>query len=317
MENKDMTSVLDRLAGSLEQCGDMQQVYLDSMQEKEYTGGATGSQPSGQFRINEGKLPPFLQLMGIRSLTVHDTGELSNLLAQATAAALQVGGPPRQYFRDRALVGHLRVLFGHTTTIAFADWAVFTGASDSWDDLLTQVIKPLNRKDLEFVFYLGNITATPVFLVDEMLDIMGDYSRYGATTFILEQEEMMKLWQGINGINRTKSDSWPFDYEEKYRSLFNALKVHRLLVYANNGVSLYAKDQQFNLSRRVLPANIEKGSHARNDYINGYSMGLTLHFDIALCIALGIVFYAAKGEYKATPDRQVLLNYINTWKSQN
>lgn len=316
MENKDMFQVLDRLAGSLESCSSMHQVYLDSLEAKEYRRFENVDTALHQFRIHEGRLPAFLQLSGIRSITVEDTGNLQPLLSAAAAVAQQVMGPARYYFRNTALVAYLRELLANSSTVAFADWALFASASDCWDALLTQVVKPLNKKDIEFIFYLGNISATPVFMVDEMLDIMGDFARYGRVTFILDQQEMMSLWQRLNGVSRTKGDLWPFDHEKRYRSLFNTLHVQQLIVYADNGVSLYASDQQFNLSRRVLPKHIENSDHARNDFINGYSMGVCLQLETALCIALGIVFYGAKGEYKQVPDRQLLLNYINTWKEQ-
>ncbi|MBO9565795.1 MAG: hypothetical protein J7621_23665 [Niastella sp.] len=47
--------------------------------------------------------------------------------------------------------------------------------------------------DWSLLFYLGNVSSIPVFVVDEMLDIMGDFSRYGRVSFSLDQQEMVKL----------------------------------------------------------------------------------------------------------------------------
>ncbi len=317
MENKDIVTVLDSLASSLQQSGSLQQVYLDSLQEMDYSGAVRSGVSVNQLRIAEGRLPRFLQQSGIRSMTLNDTGNIDEKLAVVSAMALEIGGAPRNFFRDAALASYLRTMFKHSRTIAFTDWALFANASDSWDTLLTEIIKPLHSKDLEFIFYLGNVSSIPVFLVDEMLDIMGDFSRYGRVTFILDQQEMVKLWQSLNGVKSAADDSWPFDYEARCMSLFNTMNVYRMLVYAPNGVSLFMAAQRFNLSRRMVAADIEHSGHARNDFINGYSMGLTLQLDIALCIALGIVFYVARGESNVYPDRQVLLNYIKSWRDQH
>ncbi|MBS1664547.1 MAG: hypothetical protein JST68_26105 [Bacteroidetes bacterium] len=244
-------------------------------------------------------LPWFLQKWGIRSMTTNDIDTISPLLNTASE------------------LGHLKPIFQQCSTIAFADWAQYITASDCWDVLLRDVIRPLKRKDMDFIFYLGNVSSSPVFKVDEALDIMSDYSIYGRTTLILDQQELKTLWQQLNGFPDSKSDdSWPFDYEKKFRFIFNTMKVHMLMVYSTNGVSLFSKDQQFNLTRQILPENIETSSHARTDFINGYTMGLTRKLDIPLCIALGIVYYAASGLYNTKPDRQALLDYIKIWKDQ-
>ncbi len=178
------------------------------------------------------------------------------------------------------------------------------------------MIKPLKTKELQFIFYLGNITSRPVFMVDEMLDIMGDFARYGQVTFIMDQQEMKKLWEALNGVNTARSDLWPFDNEERYKSLFNTMNIHKLVVYASNGVSLYSKKEQFNLTRRVLAIPIENAPHGRNNFINGYSLGLSLQLESALSIILASSISSSKHSTILVPDRQALLSHIKTWKDQ-
>jgi hypothetical protein len=316
MENKDLVSVLDSLANSLHHSGSLQQVYLDSLQEMDHSDTIGPDVSVSQLRISEGRLPRFLQQAGIRSMTLNDIDNIDKSLATVSIMAQDIQGSAGSFFRNASLASHLRSIFKHCRTIAFTDWALFANASDSWDALLTEVIKPLHTRDMEFIFYLGNVSSIPVFLVDEMLDIMGDFSRYGRVTFSLDQQEMVKLWESLNGVKSAADDSWPFDYEARCMSLFNTMNVHRMLVYASNGVSLFMKEQRFNLSRQVLASHIENGAHARNDFINGYCMGLSLGLDIALCIALGVVFYAVKGEKNMYPNREMLLNYIRSWREQ-
>lgn len=306
--------MLDRLAEILQQNDSLQQVYLDSMQEKDQVNGSPA--PAGQLRIGEGKLPEFLKQIGIRSITLNDTDNIPALLTTASNMALQVGGTPHNYFHHASFTGYFQTIFQHTTTIAFADWSLFANASDYWDKLLTEVIKPLKTKELQFIFYLGNISSRPIFMVDEMLDIMGDFARYGQVTFIMDQQEMKKLWEALNGVNTARSDLWPFDNEERYKSLFNTMNIHKLVVYASNGVSLYSKKEQFNLTRRVLAIPIENAPHGRNNFINGYTLGLSLQLESALSIILGIIYFELKTQYNISPDRQALLSHIKTWKDQ-
>ncbi|WP_276480248.1 hypothetical protein [Paraflavitalea pollutisoli] len=315
MENKDINTVLDKLSAVVTQCQMLQQVYLEPARQQEAISKLSPIHSVDKLRHLELPLPDFLRAAGIRSMTVTDIDSIETVLGEVTAIAKTIAQSPGALMKHPELAKPLQQLFRHATTVAFADWALFASASECWDSILTQVIKPIGRRDHEFIFYLGDISGSPFFLVDELLDIMGEFSRYGKVTFILDQQEMLRLWQGLNGVHRTSGDSWPFDYEEKYRALFNAMNIQRLLVYANNGVSYYSKEQKFNLTRRVLSAAIENNGHARNDFINGYSMGLTLGVDIDIVIALGIVYYSARGEYNAAPDQQMLLNYIKTWRN--
>lgn len=325
MENKNTSAVLDLLSKALLQCGSLPQIYLESRQDSAppvaslpdtTTTTATGTDDAHNLRPKSSTLPYFLHKWGIRSMTLTDTGDIDTLLTAASETDLQTNSSPSNYFRNTTLIEHLKSIIQHCSTIAFGDWAEYAAASDCWDALLREIIKPLKKTDMEFIFYLGNISSSPVFKVDEALDIMSDYSRYGRTTLILDQQEMKNLWQQLNGQQITQNDAWPFDYEEKYKFLFNTMKVQMIMVYTTNGVSLFSKDQRFNLTRQILPEHIETSSHARTDFINGYTMGLTIRLDLALCIALGIVYYAASGLYNTKPTRQLLLNYIKTWKQQ-
>lgn len=316
MENKNIQALLDELASRLQQHDSLPQVYLDSHQVEKDTGETRSPMPGSQLRVNEGKLPEFLRQAGLRSMTINDPGNIETLMTAASDMAQQIGGAPGHYFRNVPFTRHLQSIFQHCSTIAFADWAHFANASDYWDIFFREVIKPLKTKGLEFIFYLGNITDRPVFMVDEMLDIMADFARKGRVTFIMDQQEMKKLWQAFHGLDTAKGDLWPFDMEEKYRSLFNTMNIHKLVVYGTNGVSLYSKEEQFNLTRRILAAHIEYGPLGRNDFISGYSLGLSLQLDSALCLTLGVAYFELKGQLERVPDRQELLNYIMAWRDQ-
>lgn len=306
--------MLERLTGKLQQNESLQQIYLDNMQENDQV--PSPALPASQLRIGEGKLPEFLKQIGIRSITLNDTDNIPALLSTASSMALQIGGTPHHYFHNTIFTGYFQTIFQHTSTIAFRDWSLFSNASDYWDILLREVIKPLKTKELQFIFYLGNISSRPVFMVDEMLDIMGDFARHGEVTFIMDQQEMKKLWEALNGVNTARIDLWPFDNEAKYKSLFNTMNIHKLVVYASNGVSLYSKKEQFHLTRRVMATLIENAPYARNNFINGYSLGLSLQLESALCLILGIIYYEFIAQNNTSPDRQDLLNHIQSWKDQ-
>jgi hypothetical protein len=84
------------------------------------------------------------------------------------------------------------------------------------------VIKPLPKRDFEFVFYLGDVKKLHAFEVEEALDIMGDYTSHGRVTLVLDENEADSLYNKLNGpCLKTK---------EKYRFLFNTMNIDVLLI---------------------------------------------------------------------------------------
>jgi hypothetical protein len=106
--------------------------------------------------------------------------------------------------------------------IRFTNWATTEGASDCWDQLYTDVIKPLNKRNFEFIFHLGNVTKKYAFEVEEILDIMGDYSSFGRVTLILNENEADSLWEKLNGPSQ--------ETIKKYRFLFNTIRIDAMII---------------------------------------------------------------------------------------
>jgi hypothetical protein len=217
------------------------------------------------------------------------------------------------YFRNDEVIAALRSLFKHCKTVAFDDWSGMVAGSDLLDGLLSDVIKPLGKTNIEFIFYLGDPTQRLSFQVDEVLDIISDFSLHGKVTFALDENEALKLWSVLNGIHADalSADQNFVDLRKKYFSLFRTMSIPRLLVYSANTVLLFSEAEQFVLSRKMVDHSTEIAPDARQNFIAGFSGGLLLHLDIAHCIALGLVVFGCCGEPKTTS----LEEYINNWVS--
>src|SRR5260370_15081285 len=73
---------------------------------------------------NDSISPAFMKEFGIRSLILNDNSEV--------------------------VIENVPTLFTNCHIISFADWSDISGASDLWDALLLDVLKPLHKKDFEF-----------------------------------------------------------------------------------------------------------------------------------------------------------------------
>ena len=232
----DLVSLLADIAGSIRDFNGPVDQHLD-----EY------------MKINDPIPGGFWERLGIRRImsnTLHDGLEIKD------CRQIENDKTPHRWnnLKNDATIEALRTLISGCRIIQFADWAKTEEASGFWDGLLSDVIKPIKKRNFDFIFQLGDITKKLVFEVDEILDIMGDYSSYGRVTLILDENEADKLWRRLNGCdpNETIPGVRPYTAREKFLFLFNAMHVDVLLILCNNRVVLLSGDCQSDFAGRSL-----------------------------------------------------------------
>jgi len=313
MEIKNTGPILTDLLTSIHSFNVDEHVYVSSgISQKQSAPGSS----LGAFGIRELVLPGILNILGIRSLTLNSANNLEALFAlNAPVPAAEMESDMQAFFKQDEHINKLRLLFSDCRTIVFDDWATLSGASSLWDELLANVIRPLGKTDLEYIFYLGDPVKKFSFEVDEALDIISAFSSHGKVTFALDENEAVKLWMILNGVqpDTAIADQSSTDLKKKYFSIFRTMNIAQLLIYSANDAMLYASDQQFVLSRKRVDHRIEIAPDARQNFIAGYSIGLLMRLDIGHCIALGLIVFGACGELKSSPEQKDLYAYIQSW----
>jgi hypothetical protein len=314
MEIKNTGPILSDLLTAIHNFNAEEHVYVSRRTPEEQSEPEPRS-PLSAFGIRKSTLPEILNVFGIRSLTlnsIHDLDELFRLNVNVPAV---IEKNVWEFFKDNGVIKELQSLFKNCRTIAFDDWSTLSDASSLWDGLLTDVIKPLGKTDLEFIFYLGDPTKKLSFEVDEVLDIISTFSLHGKVTFALDENEAIRLWMMLNGVQAGTpvADQASSELKKKYFSIFRTMNVAYLLIYSANDAMLYSDDQQFVLSRKKVDESIEIASDARQNFIAGYSIGLLIGLDIGHCIALGLIVFGSHGELKAMPERKDMYAYIQSW----
>ena len=211
------------------------------------------------------------------------------------------------HMRKDASIEALTKYLGNCSVIQFADYVNVKDAAGFWDGLFADVIKKaIDKQAIAFIFQLGDITGKRVFEVDEVLDVIGQYSKHGSVSLVMDEPEALKLWDLLCGV----------DYEpppkEKFQLQFGTMHIDYLLIFYNNGILLCTKEGQFEFEGRSWN-NIHSYPHSREHFLAGYQLGLLLHLTIPHAIVLGL---AVSGAYRATasiPTSHTLLTYINDW----
>jgi hypothetical protein len=201
--------------------------------------------------------------------------------------------------------------------ISFTSWSSFQDASHLWDRLRTDVIKPIGRKDFEFIFYMGDTTRKLAYEVDEILDIISDFSFSGKVTLVLTNREASQLWKTLNGQNENIKSSFSGinDYESQY--IFNSINIDRLLVYSpDHRVTIFSKEGIREVEGRSLySTNVTY--KAQNYFDAGYILGLLLQLGTVHCTAIGLAVAGAYLRNEAIHDLQNLLEYIRNWMEED
>src|ERR1700744_741380 len=94
------------------------------------------------------------QKLGIRRLTF-DRSYSNQPFPGLNNGDSIISGRWNKIKNDR-LIQELSRLFSSCPIIEFADWAAVSDASGFWDGLYSDVIKPLKRRDFQFLFHLGD-----------------------------------------------------------------------------------------------------------------------------------------------------------------
>lgn len=309
----DVGSVLSNLDGIIRKFDVQANQYLRHLGAHEVINPFRVGPGSSHIRMRESLPDGFWEKLGIRRLT------LDHIHSKPFAADSRYGGESTVFGRwnrikNEALIKELSHLFANCSLIEFGDWVELDDASGFWDGIYSDVIKPLQKKDFQFIFHLGDTARKGVFEIDEVLDIIGDYSSFGKVTLMLDNHEADNLWCRLNGRNPAGAvngfGSQPA--KEKHLSLFNTMSIDSLVVFYGHRSTQFSRDGQVQLTGRS-PLSIREVANARGRFSAGYQLGLLLGLDPTHCIALGLAVSGA-GHSSGAGSVQVL-QYIQDWQN--
>lgn len=314
-QSKNAGDVLSDLVGIIQNFNDSVNIYLQHIGGREILNPFQNSIQIDSMGINEPIPLEFFKRFGIRSLTLN---AFHGKLALANQSCLEHNKKNMitgrwHNIRNDVIVEDLKMLFTNCPIIQFAEWASVHYATDFWEGLLDDVIKPLDKQDFQFIFYIGDTTKRLGFEVDEIIDIISEFSFYGDVTLVLDENEAERLWAVINGQD---PDTNPYSSRsawsrEKYLSIFKAMDVKTLLVFCVDHTILFSSEQQFYFPGRTLNNNTTE--FVKDSFNAGYQLGLLRQLEIPRCIALGLTVSGSYLRNESIPDKEDLVAYLKNW----
>jgi len=295
----DMNSVLATLAGIIQEQSIPVEQYLRQLRAHQIV---NPFRYPGTSRIGNAIPEEFLGKKGIRRVIVDDV-----------------------HFFSAA--GDAGAILGGCSLVELADWTELVD-NGAWDKLYSNWIKPLGKRDFQFIFHLGDVAYKPVFGIDEVLDIIGDYSSRGQVTLMLDSHEADTLWCRLNGRDSGERnsvaavrDSGARDFasrdstpRDRWLFLFNTMSIDFLVVLQAGHAMQFSREGQFSLTGPP-PVGIGGVINARIRFSAGYQLGLLLRLDRQQCCVLGMAVAGAYGKLASGSGAELLVEYLQNWNA--
>lgn len=220
-----------------------------------------------------------------------------------------------KYLKQSKDISKIRKRMGESSLIAFVDWANLPHAYNIWDGVLHDVIKKSGRRDYLFLFDLCDVTKRTTEDIDEILDLISNFSVYGKVTLCLNENETLSIWASLNGINFMSPD-----FKERAPSLVDAgdfiykmMKIDYLLVHPIDRTLLFHQREIIE-SQGILVTEPKVMTGGGDNLNAGYALGWMAGLDIRSCLVLGMAASGAYIKNGNSPTLQDLIDYLEWWK---
>lgn len=201
--------------------------------------------------------------------------------------------------------------------VAFVDWVNLPHSSEIWEGVLDDVIRPSGRKDFVFLFDLCDPSKKTTEQIDEVLDLMSCFSAFGKVTLGVNENEAVKIWCAIHGIDMTKPEDTKRIPTTKLvgDALYKAMNIDCLLIHPIDRTIVFRKHEIIELKGRLVsePKVLTGGGDNLNA---GYCLGLLNGLSIQHCMLLGMATSGAYIQNGISPDLDAIIEYIKIWKEE-
>jgi hypothetical protein len=228
-----------------------------------------------------------------------------------------------RYIKEKLDLGKLIKSLAATRLYALVDWANVAEATDIWQGFLDDVIRPAGKKDQYFLFDLCDPSKKSSEQIDEMLDLISDFSEYGKVTLGLNENEANKIWLALNGHDHVGGHDGvelpPINTVGYF--IYRAMNIDTLLIHPIDRTIVFRNQKD-----EKKPSVIELFGHVVSkpkvqtgggDNLNaGYCLGLLVGLEVHQCMLLGMAASGAYVKNGASSDVNDLIQYLEHWATK-
>jgi hypothetical protein len=211
--------------------------------------------------------------------------------------------------KQRFTVSNLQRIASECKLFALVDWANIPYALDIWSGFLEEVIKPHGKSDSLFLFDLCDPSKKSPGEIVAVLDLIGNFSKYGNVTLALNENEAIKIWFSLN----SKMEDEPPPLSQIGSFIYAMTNIESLLIHPIDRTIVFQKHNITELYGHLVkePIVLTGGGDNLNA---GFGLGLLMGLDISQSMILGMATSGAFIKNGKSPDIQDLISYLDLWR---
>jgi len=209
--------------------------------------------------------------------------------------------------KERIGLDELKKIYIDSQLVAAVDWVNLPHASDIWQGLLSDIVKPNGSLGKKFFFDLCDPSRKSNEEIREALQIISSCSEFGEVTLGLNENETNLVFNALE--NPDKKDS---STEEKAQVIFDNMKIACLLIHpVNRSFAITQKGIVQVEGKLVEEPKILTGGG--DNFNAGYALGCLMDLEMKERLLLGMGCSGAYIQNGKSPDLSELGEYLESW----
>ncbi len=215
-----------------------------------------------------------------------------------------------EYVKKEAGFESLSTKIKWSSLVALVDWCNLPFSTDIWKGILEEIIANTGNSNYHFFFDIADPSRRSDGEIQEALEVIGGYAKFGKVTLGLNENEAEKLYSCLNRINQTLEEG--ISLIEKGKYIFSNIQVWNLLIHPtdrsisinNSGISEIA-------GRFVEHPKISTGGG--DNFNAGYCLGQLLSLDIEESMLIAMANSGAYVQNGKSCTFNELKEYLTNW----
>jgi hypothetical protein len=209
--------------------------------------------------------------------------------------------------KSRIGIENLEEIYLKSPLVAAVDWVNLPYASDIWQGLLEEIVKPNGSLGKKFFFDLCDPSRKSNEEIREALQIISRYSEFGEVTLGLNENETNIVFAALE-----KPGNDDFSLEEKAQDIFDSMTIACLLIHPVNRSFAIAQKGMVTVEGKLVekPKILTGGG---DNFNAGYALGCLVDLEMEERLLLGMGCSGSYIQNGKSPDLNELGEYLESW----
>lgn len=210
--------------------------------------------------------------------------------------------------KDNVGLEKIKEIYLQCQMLAAVDWVNLPYATDIWQGLLNEIVRPSGQLSKKFFFDLADPSRKSNAEIRDALEVISDFSGYGEVALGLNENETNLVFAALY-----EDEHADFSLEEKASKIFQAITVDSLIIHPVDRSFVISKVGLVSQKGRIVkdPKILTGGG---DNFNAGYVLGWLRNLEMGERLLLGMACSGAYIQNGKSPDLAELKEYLELWR---